>query len=104
MGYYTYYILTMDPNKPEIWEDIKMHHPRMYYAVGLDDDCRQDCKWYDHEEDMVEFSKKFPDVTFKLYGEGGERDDIWDKYFRNGKKQLCPAEIIIPSINEENWE
>ena len=53
-------------------------------------------KWYDNEDDMLLLSKEFPDVLFKLHGEGEDKEDIWDKYFMNGKMQYCPAEIIYP--------
>lgn len=59
------------------------------------------CKWYDHESDMKIISKKFPNHVFKLHGEGEESGDIWDKWFMNGKMQICIAKIIIPDFNPE---
>lgn len=50
-------------------------------------------KWYDHEDDMLALSKKFPDYIFELYGEGEEQGDMWIKYFKNGKYQFAPASI-----------
>lgn len=58
-----------------------------------------ECKWYDNEDDMLLLSKEFPDVLFKLHGEGEDNKDIWDKYFMNGKMQYCPAEIICPPFD-----
>ena len=102
MGYYTRYELTATPDSPEIWEAVKAHE-NITYAVGDDGNSGDSCKWYDNEDDMVEFSKKFPDVTFHLHGEGEEVGDLWDKYFRNGKKQICKAEITIPPMREDAW-
>jgi hypothetical protein len=52
-----------------------------------------ECKWYEHEQDMRIFSKLFPEVVFTLKGEGEEPGDLWFKYFQNGKMQK--AEAII---------
>ena len=65
--------------------------------LSLDGD--DECKWYDNEDDMLLLSKEFPDVLFKLHGEGEDNKDIWDKYFMNGKMQYCPAEIICPPFD-----
>ena len=58
-----------------------------------------ECKWYNNEDDMLLLSKEFPDVLFKLHGEGQDNEDIWDKYFMNGKMQYCPAEIMYPPFD-----
>ena len=58
------------------------------------------CKWYNHAEDLKEFSKKHPDALFMLSGEGEESGDIWKRYFRNGKSQLCEAKIVFEDYDE----
>lgn len=58
-------------------------------------------KWYEHEEEMRDLSKEFPDVVFKLHGEGEDNEDIWDKYFMNGKMQSCPAQMTLPPFEKE---
>lgn len=49
--------------------------------------------WYDHTEDMISFSLKFPDVEFELWGRGEDDTDLWKKYFLNGVCKLVMAEI-----------
>ena len=62
-----------------------------------------EAKWYDHTYDMVKFSKLFPNITFKLHGEGEERDDNWNKYFHDGKSEECIGKIIYPNPIEIEW-
>lgn len=67
------------------------------YGLCLDDD--EDAKWYKHTDEMTELSKEFPNVLFKLHGEGEDSGDIWDAYFMNGKMQYCPARIMCPPFD-----
>lgn len=92
MGYYTHHRLS---SEPEDFED--------QYAITLAEISRYDtsyfdgtgdsCKWYDREADMIELSKVFPDVKFRLDGEGEESFDIWVKWYHGGKQTgvwRCP--------------
>ena len=63
----------------------------------------EECKWYNHEEDMINLSKRFPDMTFCLEGEGEDREDMWRKYFHNGIVDYCPAHISYPSPTKIDW-
>lgn len=64
----------------------------------------EEVKWYEHEEDMKFLSQQFPDILFKLHGEGEENGDIWDKYFMNGKMQHCHAVMTIPPFDKSKLE
>jgi hypothetical protein len=59
------------------------------------------CKWYGHADDMLAVSNKHPNTLFKVHGEGEEAGDIWDKWFLNGKMQVCEAKIVIPDFDPE---
>ena len=50
-------------------------------------------KWYDYDENMLEISRKYPDLLFILSGEGEESGDLWRNYYKNGKSQRCNAVI-----------
>lgn len=65
------------------------------YALDTDGTAQESCKWYEHETDVRRLSKLFPNVLFTLHGEGEENDDIWNKYFLNGKMQVEKAKIQI---------
>lgn len=98
MGYYTYYDLSIDEGSNEeqakaesdinalkgansfIWEA---------YHEGVH------AKWYDHDEEIIEFSKLHPNIVFSLEGDGEETGDQWFKYYKNGKYQYDPAQIIF---------
>lgn len=58
------------------------------------------CKWYRHEIDMKAFSTLFPNLIFRLTGEGEDPGDIWKKYFKDGKVQVCHAKITYDPFDE----
>ena len=98
MGYYTTYTLRTTrgcDNQEEIEE--KLQEISGYsIKFGWDDPY----KWYTHEQDMKELSKIYPETTFLLEGQGEESEDIWRKYFKNGKMQVCKAKIVFPAFDE----
>ncbi len=57
-------------------------------------------KWYEHEEELCAFSTRFPAVLITVTGYGEENDDIWRKYFKNGKVQMEFAEMTFESFDE----
>lgn len=56
-------------------------------------------KWYDHDEDMLLLSSRFPDFLFRLDGWGDDRDDLWITHYRAGNMQHRPAEITFPPLD-----
>ena len=50
-------------------------------------------KWYEHTEHMCRVSKEYSNVLFILTGNGEEPEDMWVKYFMNGKVQIEKAVI-----------
>lgn len=94
MGYYTRYEL-VQPDMSDELEDA-IHYRDLEYAL-IDEN---EAKWYDHESDMRELSRRFPNTLFELHGEGEDSGDIWVKYFKNGKMQSCEARIEFDPYDE----
>ena len=121
MGYYTKYRLTYSEqeNSPEFEAELKtlqkygyttlqdvivtrLNENKFQHFYLSQDGWVQDgegIKWYNHHEDMIKLSKKFPHLLFKLEGEGEESGDIWIKYFLNGKSQTAKAQITFEEFN-----
>lgn len=116
MGYETNYSLSCNISdttrklNPYIVDEIVTELKKMnvFEEIGLycgNVDAFAPCeRWYDHEHDMAMLSKKFPAVLFTLHGEGEDRDDMWDKHFRNGMMQECCADIVYPDFDETKLE
>lgn len=99
MGYYTNYTLMFEADF-ETTGDIRSqitYNGDMDCAVGLGS---EPCKWYNYKEDMIAFSKRFPDILFELTGYGEESEDIWIAWFKNGSYYRENAKIIMPVFEE----
>lgn len=103
MGYTTSYNLTVfkgDLSISKILESEFYHYEDLEWALDDNGETNEPCKWYNHENDLKEISKKYPQVVFKLTGEGEEGGDLWVKYFNNGLMQYCPAIITYEDYDE----
>lgn len=109
MGYYTYYQLSVQPyHRPSLTDyesealEKEIDLMDVFESGCIDDDFYSDSiKWYDHDEDMLLLSRRFPNILFTLHGDGENQEDMWNAYYANGKMQYCPAEITYPDFNEE---
>lgn len=45
-------------------------------------------KWYDWNEHMTILAKEFPDVEFRLEGNGEDKGDWWIALFKGERKQI----------------
>lgn len=61
-------------------------------------------KWYEHQADLRQFSLKYPKALFVLKGNGEENDDMWIKYFKDGKCQTVKAKIVFDEFDESKLE
>jgi hypothetical protein len=93
MGYYTTFDITTDDYNTS--EHIDAIQSLSGYEYGF-----QDVKWYKHEQDMKEYSKRHPTVLFTVDWDGEEQGDSGTRYFKNGKMQVCKAEMIVAPFDE----
>ena len=113
MGYYTNFELTMHPSQPQEREtEIIRHIISLMDGIDLDKVqgseidwfLSDSLKWYDHEDHMIEISRRYPDVIFVLHGEGEEHDDIWNEYYSNGESERVDAIITMPRPKGEKFK
>lgn len=45
-------------------------------------------KWYDWNKDMSQLANEFPDVEFRLEGNGEDKDDWWVALFKGKREQI----------------
>lgn len=97
MGYYTKHSLSILGCKD--YDIIEQHEQNLSdkYDACFDDAT----KWYRCEENMIEYSKEYPDFIFLIEGKGEDGDE-WKLYVKNGKSQTIYPEIIWAEFNEEN--
>ena len=100
MGYYTNYGLSVIEGNDELIKEFVESLKDITYALNEDGSCNNSCKWYSHEKDLKDFSKKHPETLFLLEGEGEENGDLWKKYFKDGKMQVCQATITFEKYDE----
>ena len=103
MGYSTSYELSIIKGEDSIQDVIEsldeIEYEDFLYALDEDGDSNEPCKWYNHEDDLRNLSKKHPCSVFKLSGRGDSSGDIWSKYFKDGKMQHEQAKIVIEDYN-----
>lgn len=102
MGYHTYFTIDWDGFEEDMDKEIhKILDSQDEFKYNLENN---DATWYDHEKDMKELSIKFPLIVFELHGEGDESEDLWYKYFKNGKMQFAPVRLEYDEYDEYKLE
>lgn len=108
MGYYTNYLLEVLDEKGQEYADYKTEQQVeeiLESVTGYDLSLAgwsDGIKWYDHESDLIDISKRFPNNVFRLQGHGegdGYGDvDIWVKFFRNGEYYMERGIIQLDTV------
>jgi len=65
-----------------------------------------DVKWYNIIENMIEFSKKYPEYKWIVYQEGEDRGDYRKYIFKNRKYKEFKGKVtvIYPDENSIEWK
>ena len=96
MGYYTIYSLTKIKGKDEDFDALNKDLREL--GIDLDFDCN--LKWYDHETDLENLTKKYPDLVVELEGDGEDVGDYWKKRFKNGICEYHPHYRLTTDAEE----
>ena len=88
-------------DEDSIFEDLRATSEDAKYAIDEDGNSNDSCKWYESTNEILSFSKKYPNWLFTLTGEGEESGDMWKKYFLNGKVQEAKAKITFDEFDEK---
>lgn len=124
MGYYTDYTLTFEIERGrrdivyrvndivELLKEIKKMNvftdidtsnesaSKILEAGGSDWGFDENLRWYEHDEDMAMLSAMFPGILFTLHGVGEDSEDLWYSYYKDGKVQCAPANIVFDDFDE----
>lgn len=92
--------LCFDRTSPDdnYWELAHSDKRNMYYFA------QDECKWYDHQEELEAASTKHRDIVFILDGVGSDAGDIWREFYVNGKMIHQWRPNTTPPEWEDVWK
>lgn len=93
MGYKTVRTLTVIDGVPDFDYELDISRQSEYssnYSIF-----GQEIKWYGFRNDITQYSKMHPDVTFEIHNVGEEYGDIWKAVVKNGEYKTFPAKITF---------
>lgn len=102
------YVFEDDPYEVLPWNQ-KADPERKERKLGWVFPSRYEAKWYDFADDMIELSRRVPNATFMLYGQGELNGDQWREYFKNGQAERVfavfpdPTSMDISSFKQVDW-
>ncbi len=100
MGYYIYADLEVKNKKEkEIIAEFRRINGKASLAFDENGGRDNDVSWTECDEDLMDFSKKYPKTLFTMYIEGSGVMDFWVLYVKNGKFQKEEGQITYPKYN-----
>ena len=99
MGYYTKFDLSILNDNNYLLDEILENNKDLQYCLD------EECKWYEHRDDMIKISLNHKDKIFRLEGNGEEDGDLWVEFYKNGEWRYFKSEIVIThkEYNEDIW-
>lgn len=105
MGYYIYADLQVKSKKEkEIIADFRKNYNKALWALDDAGGRNEEVSWCNYDEDLAEFSVKYPGVLFTLQVEGSGVMDFSVLYVKNGKHNLEQGQIIYPKYNSKKMK
>ena len=113
MGYDTVYWLTWEEETPTmeevVQEFVRLDIDNVASELGVSAarywngilTGEEETRWYNHQLDLAQLSKNWPEVTFQLEGDGETSDDHWREYFRDGKVHEVEGKLVFPEFDPE---
>jgi hypothetical protein len=102
MGYCTVYTLKTKEKKdgkweysePSVQEDFAETFSKAYNPdpEAIWEEAQ---KWYEAQEDLIDFSKSHPEILFELFGFGDDSDDIWVLYVLNEESFRSEGRVVF---------
>lgn len=104
MGYYTLFKLKVVEGQVDEETFIETLNNVTEYAWDDEGDCYSpgdSIKWYDFRDHMKEIAKMYPNVVFRLRGDGEESGDIWQIFYKNDKTSSWRfGDVVYPDYDE----
>ena len=98
MGYYTTYSLTLEEGPREQFKKMLEDIDAMMGENEMSSFESINAKWYSYETDIKQLSLKYPDIIFRVNGDGEDSDDLWQDFWHAGK---CFSEKVhFASLSE----
>ena len=85
MGYYTTYSLTHEEGPREQFKKMLEDIDAMMGDNEMSSFESINAKWYSYEMDIKQLSLKYPDIIFRVNGDGEDSDDLWQDFWHAGK-------------------
>jgi len=83
-----------------IVSDLKISFSDIKYFLDECGTATEFVSWDDHLENLIIFSKKYPNLIFELKCDD-EYCDSWKEYVVNGKFQICNSERVYDQFDVE---
>lgn len=100
MSYYTYHELEIIGEEGAY--DLEFHKENISKDADYDSVFEDSVTWRYMDQNMLDYSIKYPLITFCIHRNGEESDDFEKCYYKNGKNKNCNGKIVYEEYNEKD--